>query len=248
MIDKTKVKQGFDRAYLSYDNAARIQKDCGEKLVEMIENECKGFYPKSVLDLGTGTGTIAALIKNKFPLSNITLNDISPNMLRIAKKNLGDTGNINSVLGDMETANLDSHNLIISNFAMQWVSDLNVAINKFYKKSNLFAFTCLLDGTFAEWSNLFHDLSLETPVHKYAPENDLTLFINSLHPKQHKCISYKFQLEFASVRSFIRYLKNLGADYGRTNVKVSDLRKIINYNPGTFTVTYNVFFAILRRE
>jgi tRNA (cmo5U34)-methyltransferase len=43
----------------------------------------------SVLDLGTGTGTIAYLIKQAFPEAQITCMDIAPQMLEMSKKKLG---------------------------------------------------------------------------------------------------------------------------------------------------------------
>lgn len=42
----------------------------------------------SVLDLGTGTGTIAYLIKKNFPAAKITCLDIAPQMLQMAQKKL----------------------------------------------------------------------------------------------------------------------------------------------------------------
>ncbi len=43
----------------------------------------------SVLDLGTGTGTLTFLIKKTFPAAKITCMDIAPQMLEMAKKKLG---------------------------------------------------------------------------------------------------------------------------------------------------------------
>lgn len=247
MIDKQQIRNSFDNSHLSYDDAARIQKNCAQDLLSILENELQSFYPKTFLDLGTGTGTMSILLKKKFPFSKITLNDISPKMINLASNNLGNT-DVTLLQGDMEAVDFGYHDLIISNFAMQWVNDLKTTLEKSYQYSNVLAFTCLLDGTFKEWSVLFEEMSISTPVPAYPHKKDLMTFLLSLNPKKSKFTTSKFKLEFSNIREFIHYLKHIGASYSSVDVKVSDLKKILKYSPGKFTVTYEVFFAILSKN
>lgn len=247
MINKKQIRNCFNNSHLSYDDAARIQKNCAEELLSLLENELPSFYPKTFLDLGTGTGTMSILLKKKFPFSKITLNDISPNMINLAHKNMGDS-NTQLLQGDMETIDFGHHDLIISNFAMQWVNDLKTTLEKSYHQSNVLAFTCLLDGTFKEWSAIFDAISIPTPVPLYPHKEDLITFLLSMNPKKYKFTTSKFKLEFSNTREFIHYLKHIGASYSSVDVKIGDLKKILEYNTGKFTVTYEVFFAILSKN
>ncbi len=73
-------------------------------------------YDLSIIDLGTGSGCIGITLKKKLPKSDVTLVDISPKALEVARKNATNLdANVNIIENDMLNGLTDKYNIIISN-------------------------------------------------------------------------------------------------------------------------------------
>ncbi len=73
-------------------------------------------YDLSIIDLGTGSGCIGITLKKKLPSSDVTLVDISPKALEVARKNATNLdANVNIIENDMLNGLEDKYNIIISN-------------------------------------------------------------------------------------------------------------------------------------
>ena len=85
--------------------------------------------PKNILDLCTGTGDIARLLKKKYSKSNIIGIDISNEMLKIAKKKSTD---ITYILGSISEMPFDSElfDIITVFFGLRNVKDKEAAIGE----------------------------------------------------------------------------------------------------------------------
>ncbi|MGL9725287.1 MAG: methyltransferase domain-containing protein [Wolbachia sp.] len=184
-LQKRYIQNNFSRASSSYDDIAFVQKECAIKLVNLLKSYFPEFHPQSILDLGTGTGYIPEILFSSFPQSKFTLNDISPSMLAKIKEKLAMYKEVALVLGDMETLDFGLHDLIVSNLALQWVCNLKKMIRKSYDSSNVFVFSCLLDGTFSEWSRVFTKSLLPTPTHQYPSKQELESYLLHLKPKRY---------------------------------------------------------------
>lgn len=77
-----------------------------EELVQLIINENRNRAIK-ILDIGTGTGSIAISLKKYLPNTTITAIDISSNALQIAKKN---ADNLNTEINFLQFDFLDENN------------------------------------------------------------------------------------------------------------------------------------------
>ncbi|WP_338521936.1 methyltransferase domain-containing protein [Candidatus Legionella polyplacis] len=243
-LNKEFIQNNFDRASLSYDSVASIQRECALILVKYLKKYFPNFYPYSILDLGTGTGYVAEVLLNFFPKSKLVLNDISFNMLMQAKKKLLND-DIEFIMSDMEDRNFNFHDLVISNFSIQWVTNVKDLLKYFSSNSIVFAFTCLLDGTFKNWISFFLESSLPIPVCKYPSEKDMENYLISLKLNNYVYNIKEFSLEFLNSVEFIRYLKKLGANYSSNKLMITDLRKIIKNYKDRFIVNYKVFFGFL---
>lgn len=245
MINKDQVWQHFHRASSSYDDVARTQRECAALLTGLLERILPDFAPSSILDLGTGTGYIPELLLKKFPASLYSLNDIASGMLERAKQKFGADDRFSFVLGDMESVDFSSHDLIISNFALQWADDFEATIAKLHQKSEVLAFSCLLDGTFEEWRKLFEGKSLPIPTYQYPSQARLEEFLLSLKPEEYSFEARDYKITFPNALSFMRHLKQLGASTPNHAISLRDLRELIITNDREIAVTYKVFFCIL---
>jgi release factor glutamine methyltransferase len=77
---------------LKVDRRALIPRPETEFLVEMIVGRRADSPPKSVLDLGTGTGAIALALAGKWPEATVTAIDSREEALELARENAVSTG------------------------------------------------------------------------------------------------------------------------------------------------------------
>lgn len=87
--------------------------------------------PISVIDLGCGTGTIAKSIKDVFPNAKITCVDISENMLKIAKRKIGEGTYICSDFYNFDFKK--NYDVIASSLALHHLATISDKLD-FYQK------------------------------------------------------------------------------------------------------------------
>jgi malonyl-CoA O-methyltransferase len=248
IINKQLVSSRFDKASNSYEDVANIQKESARILVSNLLQMSPKFCPSSILDLGAGTGYVSDLLLSHFSGSNYTLNDISPYMLEKAKEKFKFDRNISFHLGDLEHAEFKNHGLIVSNLALQWANNLEATLHKFYSKSNIFAFSCLIEGSFKEWEDIFINHNLPSPVKKYPHERDLTDFLTSLGAYKSSFETKNFYIKFPNAYSILKYFKNLGASASNNLISITELKDIIKTHKSDICIMYKVFFCVLERR
>lgn len=242
---KTQIKNRFDMASQTYESVAHAQKQSAELLIEKLLRFEPGFYPETILDIGTGTGYIPELLIPHYGKSLYTLNDIAPAMLEKTRFKFAAHNNFSFHIGDMETIDFKNHDLIISNFCLQWANNLLTAIKIFHATSKVFAFTCLLDKTFMEWQTILSSYGLSSVMKPYPAEQVLVSYCKELTDARFYFYTKDFQLEFSNAFSFIKYLKNLGAGISHTTIPINVLKALIADHRYKFMVTYKVFFGII---
>ena len=148
----------------------------------------------------------------------------------------------------MTTLDINDYDLVISNFALQWVDDLWITLKDFYNKSYTFAFSTLLSGTFQEWQNIVSKYS-NIYLNHYPTEQEIINYCNNI--KNNGTFSFwikDISIKFDRPLSFIHYLKNLGASASpSTKMPVSALRALAKENNKLFTTSYKIFFGILKK-
>jgi malonyl-CoA O-methyltransferase len=245
---KRKIQEKFSAASHTYNDVAHVQKESALILVKNLHEFITGFNPKTILDLGTGTGYLTEALLQHYPSSFYSLNDIAPGMISFVQNKFKHHSKFSFYESDMENGNFEPHNLIVSNLSMQWVESLEKTIQKFYSKSDVFSFSSLLDGTFREWNNILKNFGLPSALKQYPTENNLTNFLYRLGTKNHHFYVKEFQVNFNNIRSFFNYLKKLGASASDTKIPFQEMVRIIkNHNLG-FSITYKIFFAVVKRK
>ena len=116
---KDRITNNFNRSAINYDKVAVVQLECAKYLVKQLIKKFNPKNIKNILDLGAGTGFVSRLLVDNYPSSNYSLNDLSINMLNLAKQSLNINDKlINLIIGDLEKNNFDQkpHN----NIAYGW--------------------------------------------------------------------------------------------------------------------------------
>lgn len=234
----------FNKASKYYDSVATVQKQSAAVLIEHI-TKMNIHYPKTILDLGTGTGYIPQMLMLHYPQSSYYLNDIAEGMIDICKLKFANRNNVYFNNTDMEHLENYNYDLIVSNFALQWAKGLHILIKKCYNHSNIFGFTTLTSGTFHQWSKLLNKYNIDNVLAiKYPTLVELVDFCNNIkHPKDDfNYFTQEFSIEFKNVMDFMKYIKKLGANNNNI-LDIKSMRSIIR-DKSSLVITYCVFFGI----
>ena len=234
----------FNKASHSYDTVAHIQRHAAEFLFGKLL-ALSNCVPKTILDLGTGTGYIPELLLLKYPDSSYYLNDIAYEMLERCRVKFSKYPNIHYLHQDMLQLNTNSFDLVISNLALQWADDLWSALHLLHSKSSkIFAFSTLLEGTFKEWEDIINRHQ-DIRINSYPQSQEVADFCNNIKSVQafdHWTID--ISIPFDNPLTFIHYLKSLGASASKNPIGLSNLRSLLFKNSKKYFIghRYCVFF------
>ena len=162
-IDKARVRASFDRAAISYDAAAVLQKEVRERMLNRLD--FVKITPETIVDAGCGTGHASLALTRRFAASRVISLDIALGMLK--KTQSGQSGlktRISRMFGvtkqhtlcaDIENLPLaaGSVGLIWSNLAVQWCNDLDLAFkeaNRVLQSGGLLMFSTFGPDTLKE--------------------------------------------------------------------------------------------------
>lgn len=78
---KHRIRQAFDQAATTYDEAADVQREVCDRLASYFEQVGPGFEPGAILDAGCGTGYGVHWLEQRWPCAELSLVDFAPGML-----------------------------------------------------------------------------------------------------------------------------------------------------------------------
>lgn len=205
------AKQEFSRFANSYQYLNIIQREVAKELIDMLD-----FAPKSILDLGSGSGEIYKNL-SKFDFETFTAVDISPEMCQLHPK----SSNIQVINSDFESEDIfrNKFDLIISSSAIQWSKDIDSLFAKISKSSTHIAFAIFTSQTFFE---LNLKLNLKSLLYS---TNFLVESLNRYFNFKYELKNYT--LEFESTIELLRYIKQSGISGGVKRISHKNLKEFI---------------------
>lgn len=138
-VDVALLRKRFDRAAATYADAAVVQREVGNRLLERFD--MMRIAPSVVLDVGSGPGTHTSALATRFPDARIIAIDQSSAMVARAAPpapkqgwlaritsggNKSGKGETRGLIADMNALPLprEHADVLWSNFALQWANDL----------------------------------------------------------------------------------------------------------------------------
>lgn len=242
---KRRISNRFGSASRTYDRVGSVQKACAQYLVESLVEQMSDFSPRTILDVGTGTGFLPELLSGVFPHAHWTLNDISSEMLEVAREKLGNEMHLTLCLGDIETVPIAPHDLIVSSLTLQWVASLEQILKKLYASSRVLAFSCTLQGTFREWESFLVSKGALCAGKKSPSEEDILSILRALSPRSLWHTTKTYVRTFRGAKAFMSYLRDLGASASSAEESLTVLRSLLKEEESEITATYNVFFGVV---
>lgn len=214
-LDEIQISHRFDKASKSYDEVAVLQQRVGKSLLERLQGiRCQ---PRTILDLGCGTGYFAAFLKKLYPTAKIIGLDKSNGMLTQAqvkekKHRLIDT---HWVCGCAENLPLSDHSveLVYSNLMLHWSNDFSKSLNeirRILKPGGLLLFSMVGPDTLQELRHCWRTIDSHPHVHLFVDMHDLgdnllqTPFIDPVMDVEY------FTLLYSDALDLLKELKKLG--------------------------------------
>lgn len=146
---KRSIEKNFSKHAHLYDEYADIQYAAASGLIK----EAPSGNIRKILEIGCGTGNYTRLLRERLNEARIMALDKSKNMVEIAKKKL-EGERVEFIVADAEELELDEKfDLITSNAAFQWFSDLERAVEKYrdsLDKKGMLLFSTFGPMTFSE--------------------------------------------------------------------------------------------------
>lgn len=154
--------------------------------------------------MGCGTGFLTEQLLS-FQPQHLFANDISDQMGPLLPKD----HRIEFIAGDGESLDFPPVSMIASSFALQWFSDPIAALKKWSKDCEKVIVAIPISPSFAEWEAL-----TKIPLNRLPTAEQLSTLNGRLEIET-------FPLHFASPRSFLVWLKKLGANISLNQEKIS---------------------------
>lgn len=234
-LDKRQVRRSFDRAADSYDQAAFLQQEIGNRLVERLD--LVRLQPEQIVDIGAGTGHVSAALSQRYPDSRLLVSDLAEGMLQHSRRRLqpGASSGLAGLLrrsiaaarpsqrsrfafvsADAEHLPLAdaSVDLLVSNLMLQWCPDLDRALAEFRRvlaPEGLLMFTTFGPDTLKELRAAWAEVDGLTHVNAFIDMHDIGDAVMRAGLSEPVMDAEKMTVTYPEVLPLMRDLKDIGA-------------------------------------
>ncbi|MDQ6924310.1 MAG: malonyl-ACP O-methyltransferase BioC [Pseudomonadota bacterium] len=195
-LDRALVRRAFERAAATYDKAAVLQREVGQRMAERLG--LVRMHPETILDAGCGTGVALGELHARYPDARLIGLDVALSMTLAARNRAGAaTRSARSLLGRVlgplaparairpwcicgDIASLPikpaSIDLVWSNLTLQWVGDPQKAFaecRRVLRVGGLLSFTTFGPDTLKELRAAFLAADRATHVGRFIDMHDL---------------------------------------------------------------------------
>jgi malonyl-CoA O-methyltransferase len=214
LINKRLARRAFEKAADTYDEAAVLQNEIGDRLMERLDYIRQ--QPRRILDLGAGTGMFTRALMKRYRKADVVALDIAKPMLHCVKQRAGWLRKPGCVCGDSESLpfNDDSFDFIFSNLMLQWCTDLEatfVELRRVLSPGGLLMFTTFGPDTLMELRASWEAVDGYTHVNSFIDLHDVGDSL--LHAKWAEPVmdSERITVTYRELRGLMQDLKHIGA-------------------------------------
>jgi malonyl-CoA O-methyltransferase len=213
-IDKRSARRAFDQAAADYDQAAVLQREIADRMLERLDYV--RLEPRVVLDLGAGTGYAVEALQRRYRKARVLALDFSLAMLRSASRRGSWLRRPRCVCADAEALPLADGcvDLIFSNATLQWCNDLDHTFRELLRvlrPGGLLMFTTFGPDTLKELRSAWAAVDGYSHVSPFPDMHDLGDALVRARFAEPVMDAERLTVTYPTVRGLMGDLKLLGA-------------------------------------
>jgi malonyl-CoA O-methyltransferase len=255
---KSDIKRSFNDAVGSYDEAAFLQREVADRLLERL-NYIR-LEPKVIVDLGSGTGYATKRLEGAYKKAQVIAVDFAEQMLLQSKKQRRWFDRKRYVCADAESLPFadQSVDLIFSSLMLQWCNDLELAFKearRILKPNGLLLFSTLGPDTLYELKNSWSAADQSPHVHQFVDMHIIGDYLQKQGFKDSVVDMEFITLTYNEIKKILLDLKDLGTH----NIAMRRIKSLIGKTKfshfvaayehyrnaeGYLPVTYEVIYGI----
>jgi malonyl-CoA O-methyltransferase len=188
-LDSQFVRKRFNAAATTYANAAVVQREVGNRLLERFD--LMRIALQTILDVGCGSGTHTSALRARFPEATVIAVDVAESMVDLASpapsgfmakltRAFAKSAREPGIVADMAKLPIKhaSADALWSNFALQWANDLPALFaewNRALKTDGVLMFTAPGPDTLRELQSAVAKAlpARATSLHRYTDLHDI---------------------------------------------------------------------------
>lgn len=210
---KTKIARTFGCAAANYDDVAILQQEVREQLISLLPL----FAPRTILDLGSGTGVLSAKLANLFPNANVLGIDIAHNMVEFSRASWQEITNLEFTCADADylPCAKESIDLVMSNLMLQWSVNIKTTLSQSHqaiKPNGKLLFSTLGNNSLYELKNAWSKIDDYMHVNNFSTKDEIINCLSQLKFKNIQIDTINHRYFFNSVYELMLQLKILGAN------------------------------------
>lgn len=214
MISKLAARQAFSRAADTYDEAAVLQREIAGRMLDRLDYI--RITPKTILDAGAGTGEATASLMKRYPKAKVVALDFALPMLQRTRKRGRLMRRPATLCADLEQLPLaaNSVDLIYSNSAIQWCTDLEATLRDFLrilKPGGLLMFSTFGPDTLKELRQAWSEVDDKPHVSPFIDMHDVGDMLMKSQFAEPVMDAEMINMTYPDVRLLMRDIKAIGA-------------------------------------
>jgi malonyl-CoA O-methyltransferase len=213
-LDRALVRRSFDRASDRYDQFAVLQAEVRKVLIDRLE--LVRLEPEVIADIGCGTGHASRALKRRYLRARVVALDLSPAMLRAARRQQGFLRRFQRVCADaarlpFADASID---LLYCNLVLQWCDDPDAVFAEFrrvLRPHGLLTFSSFGPDTLTELRHAWSAVDEHTHVNQFLDMHDVGDALVRAGLAEPVLDVERFTLTYDDTFALMRDLKAIGA-------------------------------------
>ena len=213
-IDVRRARKNFNAAAHHYDEAAVLQREVGQRLVDRLDYvNCR---PATIMDLGSGTGRTTEQLRRRFRKARILQVDFAIEMLeQAAHRSRRWFSRKSPVCAAAEALPFaGTVDMTFSNLMLQWCNEPGLVFSQVHDamiEGGLFIFSSFGPDTLTELRQSWAAVDGDTHVNMFLDMHDLGDALASAGFQNPVMEAERFTLTYDDVPALYRDLKGLGA-------------------------------------
>lgn len=214
-LEKRKTRLGFERAADSYDAAAVLQREVGDRLLERLAYV--KMQPQRVLDIGCGTGVLTEQLLQHYKKATVLGVDLAESMARRTAQRGGWFRKPKTLSADASALPFAaaSMDMLVSNLMLQWCNDLPQAFTEWgrvLRPDGLVMFATFGPDTLKELRAAWQQVDGHSHVSQFVDMHDVGDALLQAGFRDPVMDMERITLTYDAVPDLLRDLKAIGAN------------------------------------